>query len=92
LNYYTLFENEDNVLVNQVIWDIEVLESYEATETTVLYYYIENGNRYYSLESLENLRGQNVYIVDADLSNIFRYSMGKTRRKYLYNLIRESLF
>lgn len=96
--YYKRFENEENVFVEQNILDNNELESYESIfdfngiyKTTVLYFYENSENeRYYALGLLENIEGRNLTIVCDDLSEIFKYKTGKTRRKHIFELIRNN--
>ena len=95
---YKKFEEFENAHVEQNIWNNNELESYETTfnfegniKTAVLYYYVNRDNeRFYSLGLRENLEGENIFIVLDDLSQIFKYKTARTRRKHLYNLIREN--
>lgn len=95
--WYKQFENNEKVLVEQNIFNNNELESYQSTyeingktKTAVLYYYEDDGKRFYSLGLLENLNTDSVTIIDCDLSEIFKYKTAKTRRKYLYEVIKKN--
>lgn len=95
---YRRFEDQDHVYVEQNIFNNNELESYEAKfnfdgkeKTTVLYYYEDRDKeRFYLLGLLENLDPSTISIVSTDLSDIFKFKSAKTRRKYIYALIRNS--
>ncbi|PGK51877.1 hypothetical protein CN918_29230 [Priestia megaterium] len=95
--WYRKFENNDDVLVEQNIFDNGELESYEAKitcsgqeKTAVLYFHEDDDKRFYSLGLLESVQDRNVTIVSNDLSEIFKYKTANTRRKYISDLIRKN--
>lgn len=95
---YKKFEDQDQVYVEQNIFDNNELESYEAKfnfngkeRTTVLYFYEDRDKeRFYLLGLLENLDPSTISIVSNDLSDIFKFKTAKTRLKYIYALIRNN--
>ena len=95
---YKFFEDRSNVYVEQNIWDKNELESYEAKietstgpKTSVLYCYTKNDEVFYTLGFLENLRGENIVIVADDLTDVFKTKTAASRRKKIYNIIRNHL-
>lgn len=95
---YKKFENQDNVFIEQNIFDDGELLSYELdyeingqVKTSVLYYYEGNEDqRFYVLGLMENLVKSNTTIIADDLSEIFKYKTAKTRRKHIFELIRKN--
>lgn len=95
---YKYFENQQNVLIEQNIFDSNEIESYESKmdfdgilKTSILYYFEKDNKRYYNLGILENQNLKTITIVKDDLTDIFKFKTAKTRRKYIYRLIRENM-
>lgn len=96
--HYKNFENHEEVLIEQNIFDNNEIESYEAkmdfngvTKTSILYYFEMDNRRFYNLGILENENLKDITIVKDDLTDIFKFKTAKTRRKYIYQLIRENI-
>ncbi|APR02501.1 hypothetical protein [Clostridium botulinum] len=94
---YKKFENQENVYVEQNIYNNKEIESYESKlnlngteKTVVLYYYEDDNKRFYSLGTLENLVLNTISIIKNDLSDIFKFKTANTRRKYIYKIICEN--
>lgn len=92
---YQIFEGNENILIEQNIYDNKEIKSYEpkietinGLKTSVLYFYESDNKHFYSLGLKENLRGENITIVLDDLTDIFKFKSGKLRRKSISNVIR----
>lgn len=96
--WYQKFENQDKVFIEQNIFDRRELESYDAVyetngekRTSVLYYSeTKNKDRFYALGLLESLNTDVSIVIASDLSEIFKYKTAKTRRKYIFEIIRNN--
>lgn len=95
---YKKFENQNNTFIEQNIFNDGELTSYEShyeingqLKTSVLYYYEDiDKTRYYSLGLRESLNNEQVKIIADDLTEIFKYKTAKTRRKYIFKLIKDN--
>lgn len=95
--WYEKFENNENIYVEQNIFDKNELESFEAVyeingekKTSVLYYYEDNNIRFYALGFLESLKGDNLIVLESDLSDVLKFKTAKTRRKHLSEIIKKN--
>lgn len=99
--HYKKFEDNEKIYVEQNIFNDAELESYEPKmdmlgkiKTAVLYCYKDKDeDRFYLLGLLENINinDNNINIVSKNLSNILKYKTANTRRKYIYQLIRDDI-
>lgn len=85
---------DNKIFVEQNILNNGELESYTptfningSTKTSVLYYYKEGNDKFYSLGLLENLKSENTFIVEDDLSQILKFKTAKKRRELLFKII-----